>query len=685
MRLIAPKARLAWNAVTYASWAVLAYCLLAIIVTPDVLSLRALGNPDVTVDITRRLKPLGSFLVFAAVLLIADGLDQKGLRRWLSWLFVLAVPVVIYVGMARANAAAILAMLGIFAISLVVVVNLRRVTFLAVGGMVISIVAVVVWLGNVTNTSWGDLDGFQPYLPIQLVDVHRQIIWHFAFERMQDHPLIGWGINAAPWIPGANDVPGTLGQSVLPAHPHSWFIEIWLETGIIGLLSVLGFLVVCGGVSFRLLRQSGMAIAVPILAVQVGYWFSGLFNYSFWSTWWQSVFLISLLLLILRKEMQALPGSPDRRSKMLFVCGEDWSFVSHRIGLGRAALVQGWDVVIACRTGEAAEKLRDEGFRVIDASIVRGGLSPISSLNTIKSLACLIRREQPDVVVNVSIQCVVLSAMAGLIVGAKRSVNMITGLGFMFVSGGVRARIVRSIVSLLLRFYALFPSVTVIVQNADDRDVMAGLGFPTQRLHLIRGSGVDLLAYDPGQDQKPSDDLKTVIFVARMLWSKGLAELVEAARLLKSKGRNYRFWLVGDADPANPDSADDGQLRAWQQEGLIEWLGRRRDVADLLRQSDLAVLPSWREGLPKSLLEAAAAGLAMVATDVPGCREIVLPGKTGLLVPLKDAQSLAEAIDTLLCNDILRAGMGWQARKLVEDELCDAVIIARTMEVIGQK
>ena len=374
--------------------------------------------------------------------------------------------------------------------------------------------------------------------------------------------------------------------------------------------------------------------------------------------------------------------SVKQRRKLLIVCAEDWSFVSHRIGLGRAALVRGDDVVVACNANEAAAQLRAEGFRVVDVPIARGGLSPLKSLKTIKALACLIRRENPDVIVNIAIQCVVLSAFAGLLVGARRSVNMVTGLGFMFVSNGRKARLVRSVVSVLLWLYARCKSIHVIVQNEDDFTLMRGLGFRESRLSLIRGSGVDVSLFSPSAAGTKSDPRKTAIFVARMLWSKGLAELVEAARILKDRGQDYRILLVGDADPANPDSADDASLATWQQDGLVEWLGKRRDIADLLRQSDLAVLPSWREGLPKSLLEAAACGLAMVATDVPGCREIVKQDQTGLLVPLRDVPALADAIETLMEDDAKRLELGRNARTMVERELCDAVIIRKTLDVI---
>lgn len=681
MRLIAPHARLAWDACIYATWALVAYCMLAIIFHPEILSLKALMEPDFHFDITRRLKPVGSFLIFGAMMLVFDAIDRKDFKRFISLAAAIAILPILEESHGRANVAAMLAASCAVGVCGILMIRSR---LLQIGILVVIVAAVVIalnWLSGVTG-NMADLRGFEPYLPMWLIDVHRQMIWQFVYSHVFDHPLIGYGINAAPWVPGANDLAGSSTQSVLPGHPHSWFMEIWLEAGLLGLVTVVPLVIVCALTAIKDVLGKGMrACALPLMML-AAYWFAGLFNYSFWTSWWFGVFMLALTLAFLRRE-QLLDGAEanSKRRKLLIVCAEDWSFVSHRIGLGRAALVRGDEVVVACNVGAATEGLRKEGFRVVDVPIARGGLSPTKSLKAVKALGCLIRRENPDVIVNVAIQCVVLSAFAGLLVGAKRSVNMVTGLGFLFVSGGAKVKLVRGIVSLILRFYARCPSFNVIVQNQDDHALMTKLGFKERRLALIRGSGVDISAYSP--KEKAVSEPKSAIFVARMLWSKGLAELIEAARLLKSRGRTYRILLVGDADPANPDSASEADLRIWQDEGLVEWLGKRSDVAKLLSDADLAVLPSWREGLPKALLEAAASGLAMVATDVPGCREIVIPNENGLLVPLRDGAALADAIETLMEDDAKRATFGKAARSLVERELCDSVIIAKTLDVIG--
>jgi glycosyltransferase involved in cell wall biosynthesis/O-antigen ligase len=676
MRLVEPKGKLAWDACVFATGILVTYCLIAILTYPAIVSLDALRNSERVFDLARYLKPVGSFFVFGAMIMVFDGLDRRGFKRVISISLAIAILPILEITEGRANVAAIMAATGALGVGAILCLNSRVLRLGVFIGIVFVFVAGLVWLSVVTHNS-PSLEGFDAYLPIWLIDIHRQMIWQFVFNHVFDHPLIGYGLNAAPWVPGANQLAGNSTQSVLPGHPHSWFMEIWLETGVIGLVAVVSLVLLTGYLAVKDARRCGIKVAGLPLMMLAAYWFAGLFNYSFWTSWWFGVFMLTFALAFLRRERFISERSVAKRRKTMIVCAEDWSFASHRIGLGRAALVRGDDVIVACHSGGVSEKLGAEGFRIVNIPLTRGELSPVKSLKTIKALACLIRRENPDVIVNVAIQCVVLSSFAGLLVGAKRSVNMVTGLGFLFVSDGAKAKLVRHIVSALLRCYALCPSIRVIVQNADDLALMIKLGFKQNRLGLIRGSGVDISAFSPVV-KEPSEP-KTAIFVARMLWSKGLAELIEAARILKSRDRNYRIVLVGDADPANPDSANEGDLRKWQSEGLVEWLGKRSDIAALMRQADLAVLPSWREGLPKALLEAAACGLAMVATDVPGCREIVHHGENGLLVPLRDSSALADAIEALMEDDAKRMTYGKAARELVERELCDSVIIAQTL------
>ncbi|BDW95415.1 hypothetical protein MACH10_11000 [Thalassospira tepidiphila] len=682
MRLIEPKAKLAWDASVFATWILVGYCLIAMATYPQILSLDAMRHPELYFDFARYLKPVGSFFVFGAMILVFDAVDGKNLRRFLSLLFAISILPVLEIIEGRANVAAIMAASGALGVGAILCLKSRVFRFGIFIGIVSLFVMGLIWLSVITQNS-PSLQGYDAYFPIWLIDIHRQMIWQFVFGHVFDHPLIGYGLNASPWVPGANELAGNSTQSVLPGHPHSWFMEIWLETGIVGLSLVVFLVLAIGFFAVKDVRRFGIKVAGLPLMIMAAYWFAGLFNYSFWTSWWFGVVMLTFALAFLRRERLLAKGVSLKRRKTMIVCAEEWSFISHRIGLGRAALVRGDDVVVACNAGPATDDLCKEGFRVVHIPIARGGLSPIKSLKTIKALACLIRRENPDVIVNVAIQCVVLSSIAGVLVGAKRSVNMVTGLGFLFLSDGIKTKIVRQIVSFLLRLYAWCPSIRVIVQNVDDQALMVKLGFKEKRLALIRGSGVDISIFWPKDGiAKNKTEPKTAIFVARMLRSKGLDELIEAARILKSRDRNYRVLLVGAADPANPDSVSEEDVGVWQSEGLVEWLGKRSDIAALLRDADLAVLPSWREGLPKSLLEAAASGLAMVATDVPGCREIVRHGENGILVPLRDSTALADAIEELMEDDTRRKAYGKAARELVERDLCDSVIITQTLAFV---
>lgn len=364
----------------------------------------------------------------------------------------------------------------------------------------------------------------------------------------------------------------------------------------------------------------------------------------------------------------------------LIVVAEDWSFLSHRIPLARALKKAGYDVSIACRVQKHGEQIKEEGFNLIALNLARESISPTSALKTVRDLRQLYQKQTPDVIIHSSLFLALLGSLAGLIGSHRRIVNLITGLGFIFIANTPKARLVRLAVTLFFRLFSTIKSIHVVVQNSDDQALFEKLGFRSQQtLHVIRGSGVDEKHFNPA-DLEP--DTPQVTFVGRILWAKGVAELVEAARLLKARNKLPKIVLVGDPDPGNPQSATQEDLKKWADEGLVECWGRRSDIADIYQKSSIAILPSWREGLPKSLLEAAACGLPMIATDVPGCRELVKEGENGLLVPLQDPKAIAEAIEKLIDNPKLREKFGRAARKMVEDELNEQAIAAQTVSVV---
>ncbi|NVK18618.1 MAG: glycosyltransferase family 4 protein [Methylocystaceae bacterium] len=368
--------------------------------------------------------------------------------------------------------------------------------------------------------------------------------------------------------------------------------------------------------------------------------------------------------------------------KALIVVAEDWSFLSHRVPLARALNEDGFNVTIACRLSTHQKTIEDMGFHTVGLELARESISPSSAIKTIRALARLYKDQKPDVIVHSSLFLSFLGSLAGLVSGYHKNVNLITGLGFVFISNSLKAKLVRMAVKFWFRIFARMKSIAVVVQNQDDKEIFAKLGFKQgSTLHVIRGSGVDDQAYVP-TDKEPKQ--AQVTFVGRILWAKGVEELVEAARLLKAKGKLPKIVLVGEPDPGNPQSATEDDILNWTKDGLVESWGRRSDIADIYQQSTIAILPSWREGLPKSLLEAAACGLPMITTDVPGCREIVTHEENGLLVPLKSAQGLADAIERLMNDRVLRQRLGRNARKLVETELNQKAIGQQTLAVVKQ-
>ncbi|WP_417841593.1 glycosyltransferase family 4 protein [Terasakiella sp.] len=368
--------------------------------------------------------------------------------------------------------------------------------------------------------------------------------------------------------------------------------------------------------------------------------------------------------------------------KALIVVSEDWYFLSHRLPLAKRLKAEGYDVALACRFSDKRKEIENHGVRCLSVDFQRDGISPLKALKTVSALRAIYKQERPDLVVHVALFTVLLGTIAAIFSPAKKVLNLVTGLGFSFISNSLKARIIRTVVSVAFWGFARTKKVNMLVQNRDDLALMSGFGFSEDHnLFLVRGSGVDAVHFHPAP-ALPQPPLIT--FVGRLLWAKGVGEIIEAARLLKERGQDIRIALVGDIDALNPQSATQDDLASWQADGLVECWGRRTDIADIYRQSTVALLPSWREGLPKSLLEAAACGLAMIATDVPGCREIVRDQENGLLVPLQNSVALANAIECLAKNPALCAEFGAAARRFVDEELNDQAIMDKTMSVIHQ-
>ena len=367
--------------------------------------------------------------------------------------------------------------------------------------------------------------------------------------------------------------------------------------------------------------------------------------------------------------------------RVLFIVTEDWYFLSHRLSLARTCRAAGAEVSVVCGVENGRPVIEREGMDVVSCpALARRGMSPTNMLRACRHLLAILRRTPHDVVVNVSIAVVLMGTLVALMRGSPKIVNILTGLGFMFVSRSIAARISRLPVLASLFIFSRFSRVHMVVQNRTDFEMMRQLGFkPETSLHLIRGSGVDTTKFHPAE--KRSEE-RLVTFVGRMLESKGVLDLIEAARLLQARKRRYRIVLVGAPDPKNPQSISEDVLEKAEAEGLLEYWGWQADILSVLQRSAITVLPSWREGLPKTLLEAAACGVPLIATDVPGCTEIVRHEDTGLLVPLRNPRELAEAIDVLMSSEEKMTRFGRNARFLVEKNMEQDVVNRKMCSII---
>jgi glycosyltransferase involved in cell wall biosynthesis len=370
------------------------------------------------------------------------------------------------------------------------------------------------------------------------------------------------------------------------------------------------------------------------------------------------------------------------RPKLIFLVTEDWYFWSHRLPVARAARDAGFDFLVAARVRDHAEPIRAEGFRLCPRPWRRRGDGIVGAGRALAAIARLYRRQRPDIVHHVALKPVVFGGLALRLAfppndtSRPAQIAAVAGLGSGLGAAMGLARLTRPILG-----WALRNSVSagrVIVQNPEDGAALAGFGVDPARLVLIRGSGVDTEHFAPLPD--PREPAITVALVARMLRSKGVLDAVAAVRRLRGRGIDIELLLAGPTDPDNGDSLDERTLRQLAAEPGIEWLGRVEDVRDVWRRAAVAMLPStYGEGLPKALLEAAACGRPMVATDMPGCREIVRPGETGLLVPPHDVEGLTAALATMAADPERRQAMGGAARALVEREFGERLVAEQTL------
>jgi glycosyltransferase involved in cell wall biosynthesis len=372
--------------------------------------------------------------------------------------------------------------------------------------------------------------------------------------------------------------------------------------------------------------------------------------------------------------------------KAVLFANTDWYLYNFRRALALALQRQGYEVLLISPAGPYGDKLRALGLRWESVPMARRSLNPLREAALLWHLVRLLRREQPTLVHGFTIKCAVYGSLAARLAGVPARVNAVAGMGYVFTSPQLKARLLRPVVRGLLRLALGGSGARLILQNADDVALFrqAGLVDP-EHIRLIRGSGVNCAQFAAGMRARPPGDGRMrVLLASRLLWDKGLAEFVAALRQLRLQGRTVHALLAGTPDPGNPATVPEATIREWVAEGLVSWLGHVDDMAGLLGSVDVVVLPSHREGLPRTLVEAAACGLPLITTDVPGCREVVSDGVDGLLVPRGDSKALAQAIRRLQDDPELARRLGVAARLKARSQFDEHIVIQRTLEVYAE-
>jgi glycosyltransferase involved in cell wall biosynthesis len=369
-------------------------------------------------------------------------------------------------------------------------------------------------------------------------------------------------------------------------------------------------------------------------------------------------------------------------SRLLFLVNNPAFFLSHRLPLALAARDAGYDVHVATMDGPSVSEIRSHGLTHHVVRMSRSGMNPWAEAKTLWAFWRLLRALRPDLVHAVTIKPVLYGGIACRLARVPAFIAAISGLGYVFLQPSGAGGLLRRLALVLYRCALAGRNSRVIFQNTADRDVLVAAGAvrPEQAV-MLRGSGVDLDRFTP---QPWPEEPVTVCMASRLLRDKGVEEFAAAARLARERGAALRWRLAGSPDPGNPASIDLALVRGWESAGLLEYVGECTDVAVLYAQSHIVALPSYREGLPKSLIEAAACGRPVVTTDVPGCRDAVEPGVSGLLVPARDARALAEAVLRLAGDSSLRERMGAAGRALAERDFGLAGIVRAHLDLYAE-
>ena len=369
---------------------------------------------------------------------------------------------------------------------------------------------------------------------------------------------------------------------------------------------------------------------------------------------------------------------------LLYVVTVDWYFCSHRFELALAAQKSGYQVSVATNINKFSDKIKKARFGMYKVPFLRSMRKPLKDLMAIFVLFKIYYFKSPDVIHHISLKPILFGTLIARLCGCKNIVNTFTGLGYLYTDDlSERVPMLRKVIRLILRWSFASNKVHAVVQNQDDMNVLLNEKIlKKEQLTLIRGSGVDTDIFD--ETEELDDRTIKIIFASRLLKDKGIYEFIDAAKLLLKKDINAEFLLAGSLDKDNLSAIDESTVKKWEQEGIVKWIGYQADMSKIFKGVNIVCLPSYREGLPRTLLEAAASGRAIVTTDVPGCREVVQDGVNGFLVPVKDSVKLADALEKLINNKGLRKKMGQAGRAIVEDNFSNDIVIKQWLELYGQ-
>jgi len=366
--------------------------------------------------------------------------------------------------------------------------------------------------------------------------------------------------------------------------------------------------------------------------------------------------------------------------KILFIISEESYFISHRLNLAIEALENGYKVGILCNRGKNTTLLKDKGIEVYNFSLSRTSLSPVNHIQTIIQISKTFKLYQPDLIHAVAIKPVIFSSIVTKFQDIDSRVFALGGMGFIFSSNKFLAKLLRPFVVLFLKYCLSGGKTRLIMQNKDDCKTVWDLKLIQEnKTRLIEGAGVDTNLFMPKEEKLKK--IPTIILPARLLWDKGIREFVEAAKIIKSKSIAARFILVGSQDIHNPENIELEVIEKWVDKELIEYWGFSDDMPKIMSEASIVCLPSYREGLPKVLIEAASCAKPIVTTNVPGCKEVVSHGLNGYLVKVRESRDLAIRLEELIIDKNLRHSMGQEGRKIVLNRFAENLITNKTRKV----